>query len=350
MKRATGPGQYEITIDESDEVAGRLFNFDTEGTELKKDHLPPIANRVFPILRAGGSASLLGLASITGSAELDMTLSVGRAKAVEDRLRTLWAWVPNDPFGPYNGPMRLKSVRGVGKEFAAAFRKKTDIPNDPKWRAVWFHAWQKPTPPPDKIFIDDIDLPDLGDVGPDIGKWLDGISWFIGALDFADLCPVLDLVASVIDTLYALPGAWLAADRAAYKNGYIVGYNNAMQDMADAYSDAALDRTPLGQWPPIPRPEPHKALWASQPSVTQQKSEEGEQAGCDEAYTEMQRLEASPKHKHVVIHGEPTVLLFTAKRWLRALKAKFDDNVGAAHMIIWRRELAKKGKKWPVTE
>jgi hypothetical protein len=345
-----------VAINRPNEFSGSLWNFDIDGIELKKDHKDLLFHKVFPLLQGGGSAAILGLASLTGSEEHDLELSVRRAEAVAKYMHALWDWTPTDPLKFYGGPMRLGKPRASGKAVADAYYeshkgKRGNIRENDFFRAVWVHVWDKPNPPSEEVIVPAITMPDLPLTNDQIefGKWLDVIAWIESASPVAELLPPLDLAIAIADTLFALPAAWAAGDQGAFLNGYIVAYDRAMQDMADAYGNSVLDRMSHSRWPEIPVPQVHKEMWAAQTTPFQDKGHQGEEAGCKAAYDGIKRLEKHPFWVDIRVRGYVTQQSFTGKETLRALSKKYRDNVGGYFMDKFRSILRAKGysANWP---
>jgi hypothetical protein len=168
-----------VAINRPNEFSGSLWNFDIDGVELKKDHKDLLFHKVFPLLQSGGSAAILGLASLTGSEEHDLELSVRRAEAVAKYMHALWDWTPTDPLKFYGGPMRLGKPRASGKAVADAYYeshkgKRGNLRENDFFRAVWVHVWDKPSPPSEEVIVPAITMPDLPLTNDQIefGKWL----------------------------------------------------------------------------------------------------------------------------------------------------------------------------------
>lgn len=347
----TGPGKYLQVIDRPNLYSVCLYNFDIDGDEVKLAHRQILDNVVFRrFLQHGGSASILGLASTTSNRSWDLDLSRRRAQNVETYLRSQWGlWGSEDLL--YSGPLHISRVDWRGKDLPRSLGVLDNQENE-GWRSVWVRAWDHVAPPLSKDIVEDMMLaPDPGTGGtylPEAGQALDVISW-ISALTVAEVIPLLDLAISIIDTLAALPVAWALADRASYINGFIIGYNFAMQDMANAYADRSLENMPESRWPALPRPTPH---WInrSQDTIGQQQAHRGEQEGCDKAYSTIQQMENSPKTSTIDVKGGATRRIrLTGKLFLRILSSKYGDNVGGYFMRRFNEEVLKpKGMKpWP---
>jgi hypothetical protein len=349
----TGPGMYHVVVDRPNVFSVCLYNFDIDGDAVKDGHRQILFNAVYTrFLREGGSAAILGLASTTSNRNWDLELSRRRAQAVESYLRQTWmSWHFESLV--YSGPLHIAKVDWEGKDLPLRLGYRDSV-ESPFWRSVWVRAWDHVATPLVKDILEDMTLPpDLASGGfflPEAGQALDVLSW-TSALTLAEAVPVLDMAISLLDTIAALPVAWSAGDRASYINGYIVGYNFAMKDMADAYANASLDRTAESQWPALIKPTPH---WInrSQDNVGQQEAHRGEQEGCDKAYATIQQMEGSPKtYTFDLKDGSKRRVRMTGRRYLRILRSQYGDNVGAYFMLRFNEEVLKpKGMKpYPTT-
>jgi hypothetical protein len=342
LVRPTGRGKYVITKNSDSEFACSLYNFDINGSTVKDDHQQLLKARVFDFLSAGGSATIVGLASVTGTSEGDMELSQERADNVAKYLRLLSMYA-SDP--DYTGPFRIRSAVGRGRQWALLYSRG----ENEFWRAVWVHVWDRATPPSDSQVDFGVQLPDLPESSTisDIGKVLDVASWIISAVATAEIIPVVDMAASILTTLFSLVATWAEADQNAYLNGYIQGYDMAMVDMAEPYGSQSLHTKPLSQWPTLTKPSPHQDLWASQPDVLQQKWHEGEQAGCDAAYKQVQDWERSPLYVDVP-GGYNQQQALSGREILRLLSLQHPDNVGVYFVEQFNKSLLRRGKpRWP---
>lgn len=336
----TGRGKYQITKNDSREFACSLYNFDIDGADVKEDHKQILRSKVFPFLQEGGSAAIVGLASVTGPEQHDQELSLERAESVVKALN--WVWAFSGSGFLYSGPMRIRKVVGRGKQWAQRFSRK----ENEFWRAVWVHVWDQAVPPSDSQVNFGMQLPPLADSNllMDIGQGLDVASWIISMIAAAEIIPVVDMAASILDTLFSLVAAWAASDQNAYLNGYIQGYDMAMKDMSDTYADSSLHTKPLSQWPPPARPKSHQELWASQPNISQQKWHEGEDAGCEAAYQQVLKWDRQPLA--VEVAGQTKRL--TGREVLRTLALQHPDRVGEYFVKQFNEALRKKGKRpWP---
>ncbi|MGJ4944282.1 hypothetical protein ACQR1W_27195 [Bradyrhizobium sp. HKCCYLS1011] len=119
-----------------DTIAAKLFNFEVGKFAIKPEHSNWLMSVVAPKLRDGGSLTIIGLASRTGSDDFNMQLSQNRLRAVIDFLRRQ---VPN------NFKIALEVAKG---ERAAMYAGEKDGVENESWRAVIISVWNKPNPPP----------------------------------------------------------------------------------------------------------------------------------------------------------------------------------------------------------
>jgi hypothetical protein len=119
-----------------DTIAAKLFNFEIGKFAIKPEHSNWLISVVAPKLRAGGSLTIIGLASRTGSDNFNMQLSQNRLRAVIDLLRKQ---VTND------FKIALEVAKG---ERAAMYAGEMDGVENESWRGVIISVWNKPEPPP----------------------------------------------------------------------------------------------------------------------------------------------------------------------------------------------------------
>lgn len=119
-----------------DTIAAKLFNFDVGKFAIKPEHSNWLNSVVAPKLRDGGSLTIIGLASRTGSDDFNMLLSHNRLRAVVDLLRKQ---VPN------NFKVAFEVAKG---ERAAMYAGEMDGVENETWRGVIISVWNKPNPPP----------------------------------------------------------------------------------------------------------------------------------------------------------------------------------------------------------
>ena len=130
------PGKIqEYRSQAPDTIAAKLFNFEVGKFAIKPEHSNWLMSVVVPKLRDGGSLTIIGLASRTGSDDFNMQLSQNRLRAVIDLLRKQ---VPDFK-------VALEVAKG---ERAAMYAGETDGVENESWRGVIISVWNKPNPPP----------------------------------------------------------------------------------------------------------------------------------------------------------------------------------------------------------
>ncbi|HEU5340698.1 hypothetical protein [Edaphobacter sp.] len=346
MFKPTGKGRYFIKIDPLTKVVRLwLYNYDIEGAHLKKDHVDVIDASVTPLLRDGGNIKLLGLASTTGNASFDATLSQHRMDGVVSHLRVA-----------AGGRFAVSKEFAFGKQMALAFGAAklkggtADNTESEIWRAVVINAWNRDTVPPPPPGVD---IPISNNTwSDDVSKTLDKVSFALGLIDFAaDLAEIeavtavtgpAGLILSCIQSIVAMPLMWFAGDATANVNGQIQGAADAIQDMADQFSNPVLDHTPLSKWPAVKVPATHHSENPT-PTVSEQAWRAGQVKGLLAATQKVVDLELHPKPvtlpdgKHIRLSG---------RLWLRALSKTYKDNAGIEIVIKpANEELRKQGKR-----
>ena len=183
-----GPGKKRIKID-GDILRAVLYNFDKNSAMLKIEHQKVLTEVVGPVVRDGGFAMLLGMASTTGTAAFDFQLGLARELSVRNFLVSKFG--TKIRFLLQGKHQKLS----VGKWMALAFREKhlyggtDDNVESELWRAVWINAWSKGVPPPVPAKVDD-PFDNITWV-EDVGKAIDTLSLILGILDwFADVTDV----------------------------------------------------------------------------------------------------------------------------------------------------------------
>jgi hypothetical protein len=131
-----GPGRILLDSQDKNKVTAVLYNFDIAKHELKPEHADWLRRNVVPLLRAGGSMVILGLASPSGPEGFNEPLSQRRIDAVVAFLRKE---SPNN--------FKIAFDLAAGEKWARALGVR-DGTEDEKWRSVVLSAWNRPTPPP----------------------------------------------------------------------------------------------------------------------------------------------------------------------------------------------------------
>jgi hypothetical protein len=335
----TGRGRCETRINPPSIL---LYNFDVNGDHLKPEHRAFLATRVVPALRKGGSVSIVGLTSRTGSFGHNKILSQKRADRtlgfLRHEVRTGFSATP---------------TVGIGELLAAAQGNANNFEH-PRFRSVILFVSERAEPPPppavvdvtpDNLVLEEL-LPDT-DVLDLISKGNDAL---IGILGFGELVPLeavavlagkLGLAATVLSSLAQMPLIWKGTRDQNLLNGRMEGYWDAVQDMANAFSSSGLSNVPDRLLPRLPRPEPHPFTQADQ-SLNQREWMDGRREGCLIAYEFFSAMDRSPPlTKGVQMIG---------RRQLFRLRRKF----GSEGLREWlksqfdQRLLSKGYGRWPV--
>jgi len=320
-----------------------LFNFDLDSDALKHEHRIGLLDGVVPQLRAGGSLSVVGLASRSGARAHNRALSGGRAERV---LAFLRHEVPNG--------FAAKQVVGFG-ELKAAEEGQPNGTEDPRFRSVIVLVGRGPEPPP---------TPEPFDLSPEsllVGSLFPGTDWLSlaskvhdvvsGALGFADLVPAAEVAAtggvlgaglSVLSLTALMPLTWTSVHDQNVANGRIEGYVDAVQSMAEAFSSPALPSLPLSMWPPLPVPTPRAFSPAELTLVNQREWMQGRREGCALAYEFFRALDRSPLvHKNALVGGRQIL------GWMR--RAQGRAGIKASLMVAVNRRLTAAGHpRWPL--
>ncbi|CAM5621107.1 hypothetical protein MAUB1S_10581 [Mycolicibacterium aubagnense] len=118
----------------------RLSGFGVGSAALTPEHQRVLRDRVVPVIAAGGSITVAGHASRSGSDTRNSALSLQRANAVVQHIKKeVRSQVRPTAFD-------VKSVTGNGEQ-AAATAGVRDGTEDPHYRAVTLAVWAKPVPP-----------------------------------------------------------------------------------------------------------------------------------------------------------------------------------------------------------
>jgi hypothetical protein len=132
----TSPGKVFEYNHRPDVTTAKLYNFEIGKFDIKSEHNKWLTSVVIPKLWSGGSISIIGLASRTGTDALNMKLSENRMRAVVDLLRK-------------NVPNNFKAaIEAAVGERAAMFAGVKDGVEQEGWRGVIISVWDKPAPPP----------------------------------------------------------------------------------------------------------------------------------------------------------------------------------------------------------
>jgi len=340
------PGMVEVTS--TTPLAVLFYNFKKNSDVVKYEHLSELTKRIAPLLDAGGSVTLIGMASRTGPEGFNIRLSRSRAANMLGAL----ARIVGD---------RGKSARaalGVSEGSANAARAgdAAGVEN-PRFRAVSITAWLSADPPDPQLpdGYADIDVSDLPNTT--VGHFMDpgaviegGVSTAVSIAELiseaawigvaAELFPILDGVFLIVGLIWTFK----EADDLAHFNGWAGAFAQAWQDMASTYSDKKLDPHHPEDWPAIPKPSPHFQYNVpdSALNASDQMARAGMREGVEAAYKAVQNLELNPKDLKVPKTGE--VIKGTGKVTLWWMYQARKGDVYGAVMESINKKLHEKGK------
>jgi hypothetical protein len=133
MFKPTGPGKVEKRTNPASLM---LYNFDTDGAAVKKEHEEFLRIEALPTLRRGGSVTLIGLTDRAGSPQHNQKLSEARIASTVDFLRRE---VPT-------GFNVRDDTAGHGEAAAERERERDGTANE-RFRTVLLFLSETPTPP-----------------------------------------------------------------------------------------------------------------------------------------------------------------------------------------------------------
>jgi hypothetical protein len=353
MGASSGPGQIE-TISRAP-LSLLLYNFDTGSDVVKFEHRNALVQQIIPLLNAGGSATAIGMSSRIGNEANNVRLSKQRAANILSVLA--------NNVGDVGKAANAKL--GVSQGSAAAMKAGDKAGSDnPRFRAVVISAWLQSDPPqpvlPNGSSAVNLDaLPDVtvGDFMNPASVIEAGISTGLGIAELifaAGWIAVATPIMAILDAIMTVLGviwAWRSADELAHFNGWVRGFIDGWQDMADAYSDPKLDPNHPENWPAITKPTP-KFEWNVPDSAlpaSAQEDRRGRREGTDDAFKAVQQLEQNPRD--LEIKGKTTIKLKgTGKVVLWAIYQSRKGDVRGAILELINKKLREKGKKdWPLS-
>lgn len=338
----------------NEQVALLLSNFDVAGARLKPGHELPLLGVIAPMLRAGGSCTIFGMASRSGSVGTNDVLSQRRAEAVKSRLaREI-------------NPLRAISVTGFGESLAAQSGHK-DGSEDANMRGAIVVAWPKPTPPDIKSVVNNLkSLPGppgfslLNAAGTALDV-LDGVGLAVsvsgllevgtpGALGvLAAGAEILGPITAVVALHVSVFATLMDGDNLAETNSELEGFWNAMEDMAKQYDDRNFDRKPLDTWPAVRKPAPRKKVGVHLKTVAARRADIGEQRGIDKAYRFIQSMDRTPRSVKVEVKpGQSREIKVPGRLLLRMLQVNFPGRIADELREQTNAKLRAEGKQeWP---
>lgn len=132
----SGPGKILVEHNRGG-IWGRLYNFDTGSVHVKTEHQTFLREKVAPILIAGGSLRLIGLASRLDDPGRNKILSRHRVDAVIAALRST-----------VHRSFSITRNEAAGEQEAINHGVRNERDNSEIWRSVIFSAWNRFDPPP----------------------------------------------------------------------------------------------------------------------------------------------------------------------------------------------------------
>ncbi len=329
-RRHTGWGQG---VQRANPPSVLLFNFDVDSPSLKLEHWDMLRSWVVPYIRKGHSISIVGLASRTGSTAHNQKLS-------QDRADNTLTFLKSEVREGFNA----RSVIGFG-ELKAAAEGERDNTEDPRFRSVLILSAPGPTPPPPppKIDLEKL-VPKVflkkGGFPLDPGQVVDLVNGLIGLIEnigpeLPELAETVlqtcDMAGAVVSALIGMPVLWWGVKEQNEINGYKQGYWEGMEDMARRYSDQALRKKPILQWPAIQQPTPRSI--GNSGGVSEREWMEGKEKGCNLAFVVVSQFERAKP-------GAGRLLLFV-------LWYQYGESLGES---IKRAIISKTGEAWPKIE
>jgi hypothetical protein len=141
------------------------------------------------------------------------------------------------------------------------------------------------------------------------------------------LNPLASPVAAVSGPL-ALGLAWYEVDEINRFQGRVEGFANAMQDMANGYSDASLNELHYNDLPPRPAPRPHSDL-GTRTGLLAELFRRGEQEGLNEAVRCVDNLKNRPQTIELTDDNDQAVgsVEMDDRLYLLLLRRRFGDRV-----------------------
>ena len=330
--RHTGPGLLEKRP--TNPPSFLLYNFDIDGSQVKKEHQRALFSMVMPALRSGGSVCIVGLASRSGSMAHNDLLSLERAKNVLKVLRQ------NVPAGfstrLYSGKSATDGqVSGVG-ERKAKLEGYRDGTEDARFRAVLVFAWPGALPPKLRLPGDVLlrEIPEVTSGNEDLELLVRALDTLAGTGKIVELVvesAFLEVAVGIVETIgivLSLPAAWLAGAHASLRNGRLLGFSRAMQAMADAMGGTSSAADVGAVLPPIPHPFPQqKPIPDPMLSQADQLAREGERQGYEMAWSLVMRLERNPKEVTLTVRGNRRTMRLSGRGLLWCLHRAFGDSV-----------------------
>jgi hypothetical protein len=326
--RHTGPGKSENLVNPPRLL---LYNFDIDGPQLKPEHERFLQYFVMPTLRSGGSISIVGLASRSGSFSHNERISTQRAECVRSFLRMS---VPND--------FSVREFKAFGERVAKREHQRDGSEHE-RYRSVVLFLSAGPQPPVPKLDgLREIPIPPFSGtegVLDQLGKILDigsGVTSVLSLVLESILADIAGLAIAALTSIIGMPAIWLESNKFAYQNGQKLGISKALQEMADTYSDDDLRSTPQASWPRLPHPVPHFQGPDESVTVAERSAREGQRHGYEIAWKMIMNMEKEPRVFSVTLKGKPIQIKLSGRQFLYLLHRAFGEDV-------WRKILQKMG-------
>lgn len=347
-------GHIHVARMPNEQLVLLLSNFDVAKARLKPGHEMALLGIMRPVLSAGGSCTIFGMASRSGSANTNNTLSQRRAEAVKSALARQIS------------PLRALSVTGQGESLAAQSGH-ADGSEDAQMRGVIVVAWPKPTPPDIGSVHEKIkslpgppgmSLLSGGSIALDV---LDGVGLAlsvsglleVGTVGAAGVAAAAAEILGPITAIAALHATVFATlidgDNLAETNAELEGFWNAMEDMARQYDDRNLDRKPMDTWPPVVKPNPRKKVGVHLKTVAARRADAGEHRGIQKAHRFILDMDSTPQSVTVEVKpGQSKEIKVTGRLLLRMLQANYAGRVADELRERTNAKLRAEGKQeWP---
>ena len=310
-----------------------LYNFDVDASQLKFDHQRALQDSVIPTLRNGGSVSIVGLASRSGSFSHNDRLSLQRAEGVRTFLQK------SIPSG-----FSVREFKAFGERTAQREHQR-DGSEDERYRSVVLFLSSGPQPPVPKMdgsSLQEIPIPQF--VGTEgvldtVGKVLDVVSGLGSILNLvldAVLIDVAGLAIAVLSSIIGMPAVWLESNKFAYQNGQKLGISKAMQQMADAFGADNLRSKPESGWPSVPHPTPNFAGPDNGVTLAERSAREGQRKGYEAAWTLIMKMEKEPRTFPLNLKGKTIRIKLSGRRFLWLIHRAYGEDV-------WRKILQRLG-------
>jgi hypothetical protein len=212
-----------------------------------------------------------------------------------------------------------------------------EAPEDPVFRSVLVFVWTRSVPPrpnvPGDVLLSEMPKMTSGlEEAEEWGEWLetgekalDGVHYAGEAaglvVHLGELAEVLEAANVCVEGLaliLSLPATWLSAFAFAKRTGRVFGFANAMESMAVA----------VGQGKPIPHPVPtFQGPDNMLLTVAEKLGREGQREGYELAYSQVMRLEGSPKEINLKVGAQSRKVKLSGRKLLLILGRAYGDDI-----------------------